>query len=59
MTTSLRFNPPPVPPGVAVQPRAGLSLIAVCITSILAPALALAFTVALRRQTSHGETSGD
>ena len=37
MTKSLRFNPPPPLPGTNIQPRAGLPLIAVCVSSVLAP----------------------
>lgn len=48
MTTTLRFAPPEVPPGVDVQPKAGLPLKAVCVTSVLAPILTLALTLAIR-----------
>jgi hypothetical protein len=37
VTTSLRFNPPPSPPGVDATPHAGLFLIAVSVGSALAP----------------------
>ena len=34
MTKSLRFNPPPPPPGTDVRPKAGAPLIAVCLGSV-------------------------
>ena len=37
MTKALRFNPPPPLPGTDVQPRAGLPLIAVCVSAVVAP----------------------
>ena len=37
MTKSLRFNPPPPPPGTDIRPRAGAPLIAVCVGAVAAP----------------------
>ena len=37
LTRTLRFNPPPVPPGIDRQPTAGLPLIAIRVTAIVAP----------------------
>jgi hypothetical protein len=48
LTPTLRFNPPPPPPGTDIQPKAGLPLIAVCVSSVGAPAVFLAATLALR-----------
>lgn len=41
MTKTLRFNPPPVPPGMNVAPKAGLPLKAVCVCAIAAPVVFL------------------
>lgn len=49
MTTSLRFRPPDLPPG-SPRPHAGLPLIAVCVTSVLAPLVVLAATLTLRHR---------
>ena len=37
MTKSLRFNPPPAPPGTSTPPKPGLPLLAVCLGSVAAP----------------------
>ena len=37
MTRTLRFNPPPALPGTDIQPKAGLPLIAACVTAVAAP----------------------
>jgi hypothetical protein len=45
MTKTLRFNPPPAPPGLNVVPKAGLPLKAVCVCAIAAPAVFLSTCV--------------
>jgi hypothetical protein len=45
MTKSLRFNPPPPMPGTDVRPKAGLPLIAVCLSSVAAPLVFITATV--------------
>jgi hypothetical protein len=37
MTKSLRFNPPPPPPGTDIRPKAGAPLKAVCLGAVTAP----------------------
>ncbi|MEU5265203.1 hypothetical protein [Amycolatopsis sp. NPDC021455] len=55
MTTRLRFRPPDLPPGIAGRPHPGLPLIAVCVTSVAAPLVALATTLGpARRRTAAG-----
>ncbi|MCW2883550.1 MAG: hypothetical protein QOE54_7100 [Streptosporangiaceae bacterium] len=39
MTKSLRFNPPPPPPGTNLKPHAGGPLIAILVSSAVAPAV--------------------
>jgi hypothetical protein len=46
LTKSLRFNPPPPLPGTNVQPKAGLPLIAVCVSSVVAPLVFIAASMA-------------
>jgi hypothetical protein len=41
MTKSLRFNPPPPMAGTNAQPKAGMPLIAVCLSSVIAPVVFL------------------
>jgi hypothetical protein len=43
MTRSLRFSPPPPLPGLDSPPKAGVPLIAMCVTAVVAP---LAFITA-------------
>jgi hypothetical protein len=49
MTRSLRFNPPPPIPGTNVRPKAGLPLIAVCVSSVAAPLIFITATIVERR----------
>ena len=48
MTKTLRFNPPPPPPGTDLKPKAGLPLIAVCVSAVAAPLVFIATTIAER-----------
>jgi hypothetical protein len=48
MTKSLRFNPPPPPPGTDIRPRAGAPLIAVCVGAVAAPLVFVTATVVER-----------
>ncbi|OXM69541.1 hypothetical protein [Amycolatopsis vastitatis] len=50
MTTRLRFRPPDLPPGSTGRPHPGLPLIAVCVTSVAAPLVVLAATLALHHR---------
>lgn len=50
MTTSLRFRPPDYPLDGTGRPHPGLPLIAVCVTSVAAPLVAVAATLALHRR---------
>jgi hypothetical protein len=45
MTKSLRFNPPPPPPGTDIRSKAGAPLIAVCLSSVAAPLIFLTATM--------------
>ena len=45
MTKSLRFNPPPPPPGTDIQPKAGAPLKAVCLGAVTAPLVVLTTTM--------------
>lgn len=45
MTKSLRFNPPPPPPGTDIRPTAGAPLKAVCLGAVTAPLVFLAATI--------------
>jgi hypothetical protein len=60
MTKSLRFNPPPPPPGTDIHPRAGAPLVAVCPGSVAAPLVfrtaMIAERVRARRGTPHQTT---
>jgi hypothetical protein len=56
MTKSLRFNPPPPPPGTDIRPKAGAPLIAVCLGSVAAPLVFLAATIIGRIRVRPGET---
>ena len=56
MTKSLRFNPPPPPPGTEIRPKAGAPLIAVCFGSVAAPLVFLAATIIERMRVSSGGT---
>ncbi|HEX3783746.1 MAG TPA: hypothetical protein VHX38_29130 [Pseudonocardiaceae bacterium] len=51
MTRTLRFNPPPTPPG-ATPPTAGLPLRAACFAAVAAPLVFLATVFAGRRAAS-------
>ena len=55
MTTSLRFNPPPPLPGTNVQPKAGMPLIAVCLSSVVAPLVFVTATVVKQARAGHGQ----
>jgi hypothetical protein len=57
MTRSLRFNPPPPPPGTDIRPRAGAPLIAVCFGFAAAPLVFLAATMIERMRVSPGGTA--
>jgi hypothetical protein len=48
MTKSLRFNPPPPMPGTNRPPKAGIPLKALCVSSVAAPLVFLAATIAGR-----------
>lgn len=50
MTPTLRFNPPPAPPGVDRQPKPGRPLIAICVCAVVAPIVHIATLVAARRR---------
>ena len=52
MTKSLRFNPPPSPPGTDIRPKAGAPLIAACLGSVAAPLVFLAATMIERMRVS-------
>jgi hypothetical protein len=54
MTKSLRFNPPPPMPGTNVRPKAGMPLIAVCLSSVVAPLVFITATVVKRARWSQG-----
>ena len=45
MTKSLRFNPPPPPPGTDIRPKAGGPLKAVCLGAVTAPLVFLTTTM--------------
>ena len=49
MTKSLRFNPPPPPPGTDIRPDAGAPLIAVCVGAVAAPLVFVTATVEWNR----------
>jgi hypothetical protein len=53
MTKSLRFNPPPPMAGTNVPAKAGMPLIAVCLSSVAAPLVFLAATIAERGRGGH------
>jgi hypothetical protein len=53
MTKALRFNPPPPMPGMSSPPQAGMPLIAVCVSSVAAPLVFLAATIAERGGAGH------
>jgi hypothetical protein len=57
MTKSLRFNPPPPPPGTDIRPKAGAPLIAACLGSVAAPLVFLAATMIERMRVSPGGDS--
>jgi hypothetical protein len=57
MTKSLRFNPPPPIPGTSVQPKAGMPLIAVCLSSVVAPLVFITATVVKRAPRLDGASS--
>ena len=57
MTRSLRFNPPPPPPGTDIRPGAGAPLIAACSGSVAAPLVFLAATMIERMRVSPGGTA--
>jgi hypothetical protein len=54
MTKSLRFNPPPPIPGTNVQPQAGMPLIAVCLSSVVAPMFFISATFVKRARVGIG-----
>jgi hypothetical protein len=54
MTKSLRFNPPPPIPGTNVQPQAGMPLIAVCLSSVVAPLVFMTATIVKRARAGQG-----
>ena len=56
MTKSLRFNPPPPPPGTDIRPKAGTPLKAVCLGAVTAPLVFLTVTMMERVRGSPGET---
>ena len=45
MTKSLRFNPPPPPPGTDIRVKAGTPLKAVCLGAVTAPLVFLTTTM--------------
>ena len=56
MTKSLRFNPPPPPPGTDIWPEAGAPLKAVCLGAVTAPLVFLTATMMERVRGRPGET---
>jgi hypothetical protein len=48
LTRTLRFNPPPTPPGAAIRPRPGLPVRLLRVTAIAAPVVFVVTTVAGR-----------
>ena len=56
MTKSLRFNPPPPPPGTDIRPKAGAPLKAVCLGAVTAPLVFLTATTMERVRGRPGET---
>jgi hypothetical protein len=56
MTRTLRFNPPAPPPGTDIQSKAGLPLIAVCLSAVAAPLVFITTMIAERANTSSGST---
>jgi hypothetical protein len=57
MTKSLRFNPPSPTPGMNDQPKAGTPLIAVCVSSVIAPLIFMTATVVKRARAPHGRAT--
>jgi hypothetical protein len=55
MTKSLRFNPPPPPPGTDIRSRPGAPLIAVCVGAVAAP-LVFVTAVVVERVCASGGT---
>jgi len=53
MTKSLRFNAPPPIAGTNAQSKAGMPLIAVCMSSVIAPLVFLTATIAERAHVGH------
>ena len=53
MTKSLRFNPPPPIPGTNFPPRAGMPLITVCLSSVVAPLVFITATIVKRARSGH------
>jgi hypothetical protein len=56
LTKSLRFNPPPPPPGTDIRPEAGAPLIAACPGSVAAPLVFLTAPVTGRMRVGPGGT---
>jgi hypothetical protein len=54
MTKSLRFNAPPPMAGMSGQPRAGMPLKAVCLSSVAAPLVFVAAAIAETRPRRQG-----
>jgi hypothetical protein len=48
MTKSLRFNPPPTPPGTNIQPKPGMPIITVRVGSLMAPLVFLTAAIVER-----------
>ena len=59
MTKSLRFNPPPPPPGTDIQPKAGAPLKAVCLGAVIAPLVFLTTTMLEQVRARRGSASDD
>jgi hypothetical protein len=50
LTRTLRFNPPPTPPGSAIRPKAGLPVRLLRIVALASPGVFLFATMADRRR---------
>ena len=59
MTKSLRFNPPPPPPGTDIRPKAGVPLNAVCLGAVIAPLVFLTTTMLEQVRARRGSASDD